>query len=525
MSQQGVQKKEFPVPEIQAKGGDEGVQLGIDLTLCPQDWLPEATNKRIRFTARIYTFNGDRGEWEYKGEAGEKRTIKFSFKDVSKEPGVCMNFPAIDRANNNPDLFFPEDGYNAGLFAFSDDETDAAVNHACPTEIENPNDNAAHNHHYKTATTTGAVPEATIEVRCEDYGACGTLQASAPDCKTLLPREAGAGCSQREGLNDVKIPRDADGNHIADSAPHDNVGAAANQDGDNNPFGDGTQGDGLTNYEEYRGFIVKIGGGKGHTRTRIDRKDIFIRDIDGLGTGYFSESGLEIHFIPGAEYYGGDSPNVPPAGVLRTTNPRAAGDRTQVINFNSGYAHGGDQHGLRLVTENLQAARTVSGFTFATDGKNPGPPGNINRIAINRDHINARGIAHKLEKTIAHELGHAVCIRHHGALTKDHNHEVDPIGQGPSDHQKGITSGDNSCVMRYDNVYPYWCNHYYVKFLKTPCIHTIFDSRNVNSEVLPHPLTFCDSDTGTGVNNQVNCGCINNAKRGNCKSQIRVKDW
>ncbi len=522
-----AQQKEFPVPVIRGEEElEDGVRLGIDLTLCPQDWLPEATNKRVRFTAKIYTFKEESGEWEYKGEAGEKRAIKFSFKDVSKEPGICMNFPAINQVNENPDLFFPDDGYNAGKFAFSDDETDAVADHACLTAIENPNDNAAHNHHYKTATTTGDVSEAAIDVRCEDYGAYGTIQVSAPDCSTLEPREVGAGCSQREGSNDVKIPRDADGNHIADSAPHDNGGAAANQDGDNNPFGDGTQGDGLTNYEEYRGFIVKIGGGKGHTRTRIDRKDVFIRDIDGLGTGYFSESGLEIHFIPGAEYYGGDSPDDPPLGRLGTSNPRAADDRTQVINFNSGYAHGGDQHGLRLVTGNLRAGvRTVSGFTFATDGKNPGPPGNINRIAINRDYINTRGIAHKLEKTIAHELGHAVCIRHHGALTKDHNHEVNPIGLGPSDHQKGVTSGDNSCVMRYDNVFTYWCSHYYVKFLKAPCVHTIYDPRNDGREVLPHPLTFCDSDTGTGVNDQNACGCKNNAKLGNCKSQIRVKDW
>jgi hypothetical protein len=517
-----MEQQKYPVPTIQ--GEEARVRLGIDLTLCPQDWLPKVKNERISFTARIYTFNEERREWEYRGEAGEKRAIKFSFKDVSKEPGICMNFPAIDQANENPDLFFPDDGDNAGNFTFSDDETDAVK--TCPTEIENPNDNAQHNHHYKTATTTEAVSEATIEVRSEDYGAYGTLEASAPDCETLEPR-GGVDCSQNEGPNDVKIPRDANGNHIADSAPHDG-GGAADKDEDNYPYGDGTRGDGLTNYEEYRGFIVKIGQGKGHTRTSIDRKDIFIRDRDGLGTGYFSESGLEIHLIPGAEYYGGDSPD-DPTGRLGTSQPRRADDRTQVINFNSKTAHGGDQRGLRLVRGDLQSnTRSVSGFTFATDGKNPGPPGNINRVAINRDYIIARGIDHKLEKTIAHELGHAVCIKHHGDFRMrllDHNHEVAPYGQGPSDRQKGVTSGDNSCVMRYDNVFTYWCNHYYVKFFKAPCIHTIYDPRNNGREALPHPLTFCGSDTGTGVNDQNNCGCTNNAKLGNCKSQIRVKDW
>jgi hypothetical protein len=52
---------------------ENGARLGIDLTLCPQDLLPEATNKRLRFTARIYTFNEADENWEYKGEAGEKK--------------------------------------------------------------------------------------------------------------------------------------------------------------------------------------------------------------------------------------------------------------------------------------------------------------------------------------------------------------------------------------------------------------------------------------------------------------------
>jgi len=59
------------------QGEKEKPQLSIDLTLCPQDWVPEATNERIRFTARIYTYNKDNGEWEFKGDGGEKRKITF----------------------------------------------------------------------------------------------------------------------------------------------------------------------------------------------------------------------------------------------------------------------------------------------------------------------------------------------------------------------------------------------------------------------------------------------------------------
>jgi hypothetical protein len=532
--QQGLQQEEYPVPVIQGEGEQgNGVRLGIDLTLCPQDWLPEATNKRVRFTARIYTFNEGNEDWEYKGEVGEKREITFSFREVSTEPGVCMNFPAIDRANENPDLFFPDDGHNEGKFNFFDDDTDGGK--PCPTEILNRRDNAAHNRHYKRAITTVAVSEATIEVRCEDYGAYGILRASAPDCETLEPRRAGEGCSQRGGDNDVKIPRDAHGNNIADSTPHNDGGAAANRDEDNDPVGDGTRGDGLTNYEEYRGFIVKSGVSNRHVRTDITRKDIFIRDRDGLGTGLFSQSGLVIHLLPGAEYYGGDSPDDPAPGNRGTSQVRAAGDRTQVINFNSGYAHGGDQHGLRLVNEVLSLG---SGHTYATNPNSPGPPKNVNRVAVDQAYIASRGINNKLSKTIAHELGHAVCLRHHGPLAqnwKKHYHgiffaspkwgtegdrQVLKNPRGLSDQEGGPTSGVVNCVMRYDNLFAFWCHN------NDKCRHRIY--KPPQKEVLNN-LTFCSDRNGTGINNvpdpKGGNPHRNDAERGDCKSQMKVKDW
>jgi hypothetical protein len=515
----GVQKKEHAVPVI--KGGKEKPQLGIDLTLCPQDWVPEATNERIRFTARIYTYNKDNGEWEFEGDGGEKRKITFNFKNVSKEPGICMNFPAKDKSNKNPDLFFPDDGFNTGKFDFSKDQTD---NNNCPNLIVNFDDNPAHRRHYLEATTKQLVSEVAIEVRCEDYGAYGTLQASAPDCKTLQPR-SGAACSQNEGLNDVKIPRDTNRNNIADSAPHDNGGAASDQDEDNDPVGDGTQGDGLTNYEEYRGFIVvRAGLQNRHIRTNINEKDIFIFDKDLLSTGYFNESGLKIHFIRGQEYYGGDSKDDPKKGKLGTGRPERG---TQIINFNSGFAHGGDQHGIRLVNEKLPG---VSGFTFASDKRSPGPPGNINRVAIDRDAILRRNIPNRLQKTIAHELGHAVRIKHHGELEanwRKHVHGDEPTWArqdggpekpvelgGLSEAAGGVSSGDVRCVMRYDNLFTRWChdNH--------ECIHGIFTPPDKET---PGSI-FCDTRDGSGVN-RVGPNHENRATRGNCRSQIRVKDW
>ncbi|MCZ7358536.1 MAG: hypothetical protein O8C55_00550, partial [Candidatus Methanoperedens sp.] len=114
-----------------------------------------------------------------------------------------MNYPR--NANQNPDLFFPDDDDRMKDFDLEDDNTAGT---ACPTEILVPNDNPAHNHHCLKARTKDAVTEATVVVRCEDYGAFGTLEVSAPDCETLLPRERNAEPSGGTGANDVKIPWD-----------------------------------------------------------------------------------------------------------------------------------------------------------------------------------------------------------------------------------------------------------------------------------------------------------------------------
>ena len=488
-------------------------RLGIDLTLCPKTVLPDARNQRTEFTARIYAFKD--GKWVY---PGEKRKITFSFKEVSKERGVCMNFPIKNKdntspasalaSNTNPDLFFPEDDDKMNGFDFDEDETDGDADKKCPTQILVANDNPAHSHHYKKATTKTAVTEAKVLVRCEDYGAFGTLTVEAEDCETLKPRERGAGCSQELGDTDVKIPRDDNGNNIADNADQDKLKdgtkALPDKDEDNTPVTDSYKGDGLTNYEEYRGFIVKVGGNKGHRRTKVDKKDIFIYDKDNLTTAYFNESEFTIHLISGPEYYNGNS----------TDNDAAPDAGTQVINFNRGHATSGEQHGLRLVNENSGETVGAYGYTY---GDGPGLPKVTNKVAINRHECTTPGEhANQLSATITHELGHSVNLVHHGEEST-HNH-----GGKKSDRSGHETSGVVTCVMRYDNIYKQWCHP------KAPgpgcCIHSI-----------PNPeapgTTFCDSQDGTGCNASGSnkdgdvCAFTNDATVGNCKGHLRVKDW
>ncbi|NIN52755.1 MAG: hypothetical protein GTO23_06285 [Nitrososphaeria archaeon] len=475
-------------------------RLGIDLTLCPKSVLPDARNQKTEFTARIYAFKG--GKWVY---PGEKRKITFSFKEVSKEKGVCLNYPEKDKINTNPDLFFPDDDDRMNDFDFDEDDTDGDADKACPTMILVADDNPAHSHHYKKATTKNAVTEAKVLVRCEDYGAFGILKAEAADCEFLKPRERDAGCSQELGDNDVKIPRDDNGNNIADSAAQDKnkdgTKALPDKDEDDTPRGNGDKGDGFTNYEEYRGFIVgKVDGPKSHKRTDINKKQLFIHDKNKIGTGFFGRSGLEIIFIPGPEYYGGDS----------TDGDKAPDAGTQIINFNRDPNVGGDQHGIRLVKENLggnvlgQAVHARFGWL----------PKEVNRVRIDvAAHAGMAGNA--LSASIAHELGHCSNLQHHGQLPS-HNH-------GPtSDPTGGVTSGDVNCVMRYDNYRSIWCH----VTGASHCIHKIPSPENPGT-------TFCDSQDGNGCNASGSdywgdpCAFTNDASadRGECKNRIKVKDW
>jgi hypothetical protein len=475
-------------------------RLGIDLTLCPKSVLPDARNQKTEFTARIYAFKG--GKWVY---PGEKRKITFSFKEVSKEKGICLNYPEKDKSNTNPDLFFPDDDDRMNDFDFDEDDTDGDADKACPTEILVADDNPAHSHHYKKATTKNAVTEAKVLVRCEDYGAFGILKAEAADCEILKPRERDAGCSQELGDNDVKIPRDDNGNNIADSATQDKnkdgTKALPDKDEDDTPTGNGDNGDGFTNYEEYRGFIVgKVDGPKSHKRTDSKKKQLFIHDKNKMGTGFFGRSGLEIIFIPGPKYYGGDS----------TDGDKAPDAGTQIINFNRDPNVGGDQHGIRLVKENLggnvlgQAVHARFGWL----------PKEVNRVRIDvAAHAGMAGNA--LSASIAHELGHCSNLQHHGQLPA-HNH-------GPaSDPTGGVTSGDVNCVMRYDNYRVIWCHVTGAGH----CIHKIPRPENPGT-------TFCDSQDGNGCNASGSdywnnpCAFANDASadRGECKNRIKVKDW
>ena len=483
----------------------EVCKLGIDLVKTPKTWNTTSNLKLSDLTlqppARIYICKNKK--WVY---PGRKKLIRLKLKKVSREKGVCMNYPK--NGNTNPDLFFYEEKMKDDHLFFRD----KTVSKDCPIEVVATNDNPSHDRHYLYSVLKHKKSEASPVIRCEDYGAIGFLEAEANHCVKIPPRETvkeepcikNPGCCS--GSNQVKIPLDDDDNDIADGAQQNEAGKAANKDEDTTPTGEGTKGDGLTNYEEYRGFIVggqktvtiKVpsfditiltaklvdvnitrGTPKKHVRTDTTKKDVFVFDQNFLGTGYLNQSGFTIHKFFDADLFNG------------------TGNR--VINFNRGRNSGGEQHGLWLRNQALGGAQGR-----ACGGAN-GPPKNKTHICVDVATCTALGEpASTLSCVIAHELGHGLNVWHHGE-TGNHN-----CGGKSRNRAGGLTSGRHDCVMRYDQYAYGWCHG-------TPhCKHNYPGDK-------PGDI-FCSSKSGTGFNN-AGAGHRNDATRGDCKGQLKVKDW
>lgn len=320
-----------------------------------------------------------------------KGKFRFILYAVSSEPGYCMNAPQTVPASGEDspdwsDLQFPkQDGFT----------------------ITGDNNLAE--------TKKSDLSSATVTIKCYDYGAYGKINAVFfYDGQIIAAREDDG---TRYYTN---IPRDDDDNYIRDASAQNSgpTGNAPGNDNDNTPA-PGTGGDGLTRYEEWRGFIVK---GK-HTRTSVTQKDIFIynQDQKQLELDYFLNLGLKVREINKDEFNGTAS---------------------RIVNKNSSSRfHLVDQHGLWLVNGGTK----VEGYWGIAEGiiNFPSSPGQRTRIVVYRDQIRSdidgwcppgglKRFSDFYRYIVAHELGHGVAIWHHG-----------PSGGG------GETTGNEHCVMRY----------------------------------------------------------------------------
>ncbi|TAK18107.1 MAG: hypothetical protein EPO35_01680 [Acidobacteria bacterium] len=376
---------------------------------------------------------------------GATGKFRFTLSDVSREPGVTMN----SGIGTSLDLRFS--GTQPGAMTEATQTADGY-----------------------TIETTASATSASVSITALDYGAWGRLKAEVNvdgewyDC--LAP----------DGATTVTLPLDADGNHIWDTWEKNSgiAGRPANEDVEDVPVG-GSKGDGLSNFEEYRGFMVQ----GDWVTTDPKTKELFIFDETTLGLGLTYKTGLMLYQIEQSEM-----------------------SRARVVNFNRGRSTLGPQKALHLKEAELDPG------TLGITNPRVGTPNQVSEILLDFWQLMAESAPNAIESTVAHEIGHGLSIDHHGDWS-ERSCRLGPKGLYAP--WGGVLSGDRTCVMSYSgaNYYTSWDGKCYT---------------------YPWPSSFgteyCTVKTGTGLNSGARrmedgraLPVSGDATMGNCVSQMRVK--
>lgn len=379
-------------------------------------WIPKAGQNEDEPGSIVSFVVAERkpGTVDAPPERPRKFKARFELVDVSSEPGTCLNFPAKSAAKKTPDLRFP-DKENARDWVITDDG--------------------------KTATSRETRERHQVFVASYDYGAYGKLQG------TLLfdEGEVPASVVHLPDLPYVSVPYDENGNHIADQWEKD-AGVfkdnRADWDGDPDPSGQATDGDGLSFYEEYRGMKLK----GVHTRLHPKQKDVFIVDKDGLCAASFFEGASRLH----VNYVDWDE-----------INPIDGAGEAGTVNFNHATGHVHPKYTIRVLEEKERSSRhewgtswsfreNVAGeakifaaqiaFDLGELAKRRGPEIDFERGRLGLSPLtpaDVAALARALTRVVTvHEIGHLVGVDHH------HDRAPLPLDRDPQ-------SGNFACVMRY----------------------------------------------------------------------------
>jgi hypothetical protein len=323
----------------------------------------------------------------------------FTLKDVSHEPGVSMNWPAANKiiAPSPPDLDFKFG--NDTVFPnmeISGDGTSVLV---------------------KPDPATDA--NVVLFISSHDWGAWATLNATVRVAGQTIKGHF----SNDPDVTDILLPKRQPSSFIADiwktqhSVP---LSMADDDDSETDPVGyPGCVGDGLTLYEEYRGFMEN---GK-HIEGDPKNKDFFVENLVGgdAEPGIFlftATTGLAVHKdLRQSEMAIGDPQNLG-VGPVR------------LINFNHTQGpHEVDQHGVIVAN----CDRVNGGVTHLSRAGVHGRPGLTNAICMqwrdqggpfqgsdlgptntHRGVITATDALLQFDIGVAHELSHSVGVDHHG---------------------------------------------------------------------------------------------------------------
>lgn len=368
--------------------------------------------------------------------------LTFALTQVSSEPGVAMNWPSKGQliSPTPPDLSFKDLSnlftVNPG-FTLNADGTQATL----------------------TPTSTMANPPVSIFLVPYDWGGWATLSVSAE--VTGFPTLEGHFATNTS--TDILLPKRQPGSFIADSWKNEPtrkipLSTSDLDDSETNPTGAGQSGDGLTLYEEYRGFYMGCkdsktqpqpegAGGCQRVEGNPAEKDLFVVDtiptIADDGVKLFKETtGLNVHYL----------------GM--TLNDVAAKDPLnsgayRVINFNhTAGPHVVDEHALVIQLGpqvGFAEAINTDDFNcpvsppFLPHGCRPGLPKEEDHVALMQDalSVRARLSPQYLDAIVAHELAHSVDVYHHGDFEQGKvTWQIDSSGN--------ITEDGNIVYVKYE---------------------------------------------------------------------------
>lgn len=446
-----------------------------------EDWLPrggpdeETRGDVVTVKVRVHK-QGDPDK-----ESPRKALFRFELVDVSEEKGVCMNWPSEGKTAR-------------------DLKIDASENpHLKVTDEDG-----------QAAESEPDLKETKVAISCFDYGAFGRLKVTAVlDDGT----EIAAHLEGDDAIQALALPRDLDGNRIADAWDKE-TGYSTEPPGlDDDPFpeADGHPGDGLTYFEEYRGFMENAS----HVRTYPEEKDLFVCN----GIGERGKRGLELfEKITGLKLHSGLTPDE--LGADRVINRNSSAE-THVV----------DQHGLRIIwgaNPALSGGFPMPGWSARERG---GTPKRWDRVEICPLYKDSGYSADHVASVVAHELGHCCNLDHHGEgdlgiriigpapsptdpplkIMRIWEPDINgkPVGNGdpitlywestgnawvcdlPWRAYVGVAggqhSGDTGCIMRYD------CADVYKDDSSGSVFYVFKDDEKTG-------MGLCKSPVGTGVN-------------------------
>jgi len=468
-------------PVVYGEEVQEPPIVGIVLKHFAPNWVPKYGDV-TELRAKMYVPHPSRANtWIPSNTVQRKMTIHFIAR--SNEPGKAMNANLDSSSQTSPDLYFQ-----------------ASRNH-----LANCRDDPTGNGHYGTCTTKFPENVGQFFINSDDYGSYSRLDVS---CESCVPLTLVAGVypeafkrnqvwevaveEQNQEKRAVYVPTDTNRNQISDGYLPDRTSTPlATEDLDNSPVGNGKKGDGLSAYEEYRGFINRK---KKHVRTDWSKKTLLVENPDLISTNLFeTASGIEVVEIDAQQH------------------------RNRIINFNSKYANLVDQHGviLKLVPD---LGDRVAGRCISCDRDRPK---SAELVAISPGSENT--------STPAHELGHAVGMSHHGEVAwASAKESIRPMTGGASDLWFGrVHSGPSLCGKNLPA--SFWIGtkgdqgsgheHCIMRYQHTDYV---YEQEGRDYDCMPHRerTLFDDSSAGTGPNGFNRTA--GDAEVGNCKSQIWV---